>query len=204
MTKRKDILNYNKNLKIGLIISLALSIFTFLVYPYPKISNDVTPVYGDPIITVMDIPATNQSSTPQMAAPQPQPVITNLFFEIDDPEILDDVELDDNTLASSDNVGDGAVESLGGTGPRVLNSLPFAPRQILWVVPAKDDDIDGFVTFSLKIGTNGMVKDHRIVKNTIKEPGFVDNVIASLYKCKWAPVVMEGEKVEFWIELKYQ
>ena len=204
MKKRNNSFEYRRNLQLSLIASLCLAILVFSFYPNPSVTNNEMPVYGESLITVMDIPITNQNSAPQISAPQPPPVVTNLFLEIDDPELLEDVELDDNSLAASENVGKDANDSFGGNGSRVLNSLPFAPRQVLWVVPKKDEDIDGFITFSLLIGTNGMVKQHKILKNTIREPKFVQNVVASLYKCKWAPVIMEGDKVEFWIELTYQ
>ena len=197
-------LEYDRNILLGFILSLGLTIIVFYVYPYPSQQKETTVIFSEKIITVLDIPPTNQESAPQMTArAQPKPILPTLINEVDE-IILDDVEFEDNSLSSTENIGDQDRTSSGEGDPRVLTSLPFAPRQILWVVPNKEDDIDGFITFSLKIGINGMVKEHRIVENTIENSQFIDKVISSLYKCKWAPVVMEGEKVEFWIELTYQ
>ncbi|OGU54387.1 MAG: hypothetical protein A2V66_12025 [Ignavibacteria bacterium RBG_13_36_8] len=204
MLIRKERLHYKRNFELGLILSLTLTILVILIYPYPSDEIEDTQIFFEPVITVIDIPQTEQDSPPQMSAQlQPKPLVPSLLVEIDEPQILEDIELEDNTLKSSENVGMGIVDAMGGTGTRVLSSLPFVPRQLLEVVPPKDD-YEGSITLSLRIGKDGMVKEYRVLKNTTRSSECLQNVLTAVCKSKWVPVQMEGERVEFWIEKSYR
>ncbi|MGE5399935.1 MAG: hypothetical protein ACM3S2_06010 [Ignavibacteriales bacterium] len=92
-----------------------------------------------------------------------------------------------------------------GTGLAGLPKLPFIPRQILEVVPEKDDDrIEGEIDLVLRIGVDGFVKEHKINKNTTGSSICLSRVITAAYKSRWEAVTFKGGRVEYWIEKKYR
>jgi|GEM_PF-3053738 hypothetical protein len=104
--------------------------------------------------------------------------------------------------------GSGAGSGIGtyGTanaGGKELAKLPFIPRQILEVLPKNNESASGEISVHLKINTDGTVKEHKIVKNTLNNPERLNSVLKALYKSRWEAVTYKGSKVEYWIEKTY-
>lgn len=93
----------------------------------------------------------------------------------------------------------------GGGGMGDLPRLPFIPRQVLEVVPEKPgDNAEGEIDLILRIGTDGLVKEHRVSSNTTKSSNYLNNVVKAAYKSRWEAVTYKGGRVEYWIEKKIQ
>lgn len=196
-----DVIYYELHIKIGVIISLLISIFLFFVFPKNKTEKKEIPYFREPLITVIDIPNTQQSM--QSAPPIPAaPVISNLLILIDDPEILPDVVIKEASTQKNGTT-EGTSKGSGKTGVYEASSFPFVPRQILEVVPKNEDDSEGFVKVRVLVGVDGYVREHKILSNTTKSEVCLRNVVNAVYKSRWQPIAIEGEKVEYWIEKTY-
>ncbi|MGE5352892.1 MAG: hypothetical protein ACM3P0_12470 [Acidobacteriota bacterium] len=100
--------------------------------------------------------------------------------------------------------GSGGYNQGGGGGMGNLPRLPFIPRQVLEVVPEKPgDNAEGEIDLILRIGTDGLVKEHRVNSNTTNSNMYLNNVIKAAYKSRWEAVTYKGGRVEYWIEKKY-
>ncbi|MBI1936609.1 MAG: energy transducer TonB [Ignavibacteriales bacterium] len=196
-----DVIYYELHIKVGVVISLLISIFLFFVFPKNKTEKKEIPYFYEPLITVIDIPNTKQSL--QSAPPIPAaPVISNLLLPVEDPEILPDVVVKEASSHKSGTV-EGTSKGSGKTGVYEASSFPFVPRQILEVVPKNEDDSEGFVKIRVLVGVDGYVREHKILSNTTKSEVCLRNVVNAVYKSRWQPIAIEGEKVEYWIEKTY-
>ncbi|MCX6169668.1 MAG: energy transducer TonB [Ignavibacteriales bacterium] len=95
-------------------------------------------------------------------------------------------------------IGDGSGDGIG------YKSLPFVPRQILEVVPQNTDGVKGTIILVLKIGTDGFVKEHKVIYNTSGDESCLMNTVDAAYKSRWEPVKIEGRQVQYWIEKTYK
>ncbi len=91
----------------------------------------------------------------------------------------------------------------GGTGDGTA-LLTFTPRQILEVIPERESGFKGVIKLSVRIGRDGLVKDHKVVQNTTGSPECLSRVLQAAYKSKWQPVKLEGKVVEYWTEKTYR
>lgn len=146
------------------------------------------------MITAIDIPLTDQK--PAAAIP-PKPIIPSLFIEMDELELLPDIEIEDNSLDMQIDEG----ENTRVPADRIIqfNSLPYKPRKSYAHVP-RISDCDGEIKLALLVGKDGRVKEHRILKNSIDSEECLQRVIDSMYKSRWMPVIIEGDRFEFWLE----
>jgi hypothetical protein len=192
---------YKRNLELSLIISLSILIFAFYFFPKIKFSKEKIIEENVHLITVNDIPQTIQNKIIRRAntikPALPSIIIPDNLINI---EILEDVKVNKNidlinSLISKDNNG----ESAG------LNQNNFVPKQILEVVPDKsDDNFQGVIYLSLKIGKDGMVITHKVLRNTTNSRECLQKVIAAAYSSKWEPMMIGGKKKEYWVEKSYQ
>lgn len=109
---------------------------------------------------------------------------------------------------NAEGTGKGVFIATGFGGyPGTIGSLPrlpFVPRQVLEVVPEKEDDnTEGEIDLILRIGTDGSVKEHKVNSNTTNSFRYLNNVIKAAYKSRWEAVTYKGDKVEYWVEKKY-
>jgi hypothetical protein len=204
MKLKYDKIYYKRNYKISLIISLLIVILSFLFTPEFKSSKKEIPYFAEPIITVLDIPKTIQSSQTQLA-PSPSPVIFSFLIPIDELEILSDIEIKENKLnTSTGSSGISLVEDSGNSkGVFEASSFPFVPRQLIEVVPKKVSGAEGSIKLKLLIGKDGYVKKHEIISNSANDNKCLTYVINAANKSRWQPVAFEGEKVEYWLEKTY-
>ncbi len=196
MKFRPDKIHYIRNFEIAISISLFLTIIIFLFYPEPSRDNDSVLYYGEAFITTMDIPQTEQKPAPP---PPPKPILPSLFFEVDDSELLPDIEIKDNMPDTK--FGDGEESNPVNTGEQVIqfSSLPYKPRKSYAYVP-KLSDCEGEIKMALHIGKDGKVIEHKILKNSTDSDECLKRVVDAMYKSRWMPVVIEGDKFEFWLE----
>jgi hypothetical protein len=102
-------------------------------------------------------------------------------------------------------IGDGTGDGYGfgngiGSG---LKQLPFMPRQTLEVVPQNTEGAKGIIILVLKIGTDGQVKEHKVIYNTSNSQPCLNSTIEAAYRSRWEKIKMEGRQIEYWIEKSY-
>jgi hypothetical protein len=107
---------------------------------------------------------------------------------------------------SGNGVGDGTGNGYGfgsgiGSG---FKQLPYMPRQILEVVPQNVEGVKGTIILILKIGTDGYVKEHKVIYDTINNHECLKSVTEAAYKSRWEKIKMEGRQIEYWLEKSYR
>ena len=83
------------------------------------------------------------------------------------------------------------------------DNLPFLPRQILEVLPKREENVSGRITLSVRISTTGYFVDHRVVENTTNSQSCLNNVIEAAKKSRWEPILLGSQKVEYWVRKTY-
>ena len=103
-------------------------------------------------------------------------------------------------------IGSGVGKGIGdGSGWGVgYRSLPFVPRQILEVLPQNVNGEKGEILLLLKIGKDGLVKEHKVIINTVNDPMGLKNVLEAAHKSRWEKIKIEGSQIEYWVEKKYR
>ncbi len=202
MKCRLNKLNYLTNLKLGIIISLIIMISAFLLSPQNKNKRKTIPYFREPVLTIIDIPNTQQSIS---SAPRPAvPLITTLLEPIAELEPLPDIKINETSLNNSNQTGESNSKSIG-TGTDIYNasSLPFVPRQILEVIPQKINGVKGSIKVSVLVGIDGYAKQLKILYNSTESILCLAKVEEAVYKSRWQPVTIENQNVEYWIEKTY-
>lgn len=196
MKPKSDKINYRRNFEISIIVSLILIIIAFFIFPKPDEKKDTVFYYGDMLITTVDIPHTDQKPA---APPPPTPIVPLQFVITDDLDFLPDVEIEENTLDAQ--TGSGEVQGPQSPKDQVLqySSLPYKPRKSYAHVP-KITGCEGEIKLALHIGKDGKVIEHKVLKNTTNSDECLKRVLDSMYKSRWMPVVIEGDRFEFWLE----
>lgn len=198
----KEKFDYSINFKAGIVLSLLICILVFLFYPTFKPEKKEIPYFPEPVITLIDIPNTELSS--RAAPPMPAvPNISSIFKPVDEPEPLNDFTINESSMIDGAPEGMGKSKQGSGTSIYEASSFPFIPRQILEVVPQKVDGINGFIKVRVLVGVEGYVKQHKILNNTTNSSTCLRHIIEAVYKSRWQPISIEGEKVEYWIEKTY-
>ncbi len=82
--------------------------------------------------------------------------------------------------------------------------LPFMPRQILEVIPQNVEGTNGEIVLLLKIGIDGIVKEHKVVMNTTGDSEVLKHVLEVAYKSRWEKIKMDSRQIEYWIEKTYR
>ena len=198
----EDKFNYSFNFKVSIIVSLLICILAFLLYPNLSSEKKEIPYFPEPVITLIDIPNTEQSS--RAAPPMPAvPTISSLLNPIDEPEPLPDIKIKETSKYEGAPEGIGKSEQGNATSIYESSALPFIPRQILEVVPEKVEGAEGYIKVRVLIGIDGFVKKHEILNNTTDSQICLKNVVDAVNKSRWQPITIEGEKIEYWIEKTY-
>lgn len=105
---------------------------------------------------------------------------------------------------SGTGTGSGKGSGIGpGTGDGTA-LLSFTPRQILEVIPENQSDFKGIIKLSVRIGKDGLVKDHKVLQNTTNSAQCLAKVLEAVYRSKWQSVKIEGRIVEYWTEKTYR
>lgn len=110
---------------------------------------------------------------------------------------------------SGDGIGNGSGINIYGTSSggysTGLPRLPFIPRQILEVFPQlSEKNVAGEIVLNLRVGIDGVVKEHKTLKNTTGSSKCLSDVVLAAYKSKWQAVTYKGSKIEYWVEKSYK
>lgn len=199
MNCRKNKYYYLRNLEIGIIMSLIVLLILFIYFPNFETGLKPKRSYPEPFIRMIDIPNTKQEieAVEKLKIPR---VESNLFIPefIEDDFILDDIAVESTSIETAISDNQSANET-----PYEMSSLPFIPRQILEVIPENKDEFSGAIRLKLLIGKNGKVSDHKLLTNTSQNEKCLTSVLDAVYKSKWEPIKIEGNKIEYWIEKVY-
>ncbi|MFO7444713.1 MAG: hypothetical protein R6W90_00025 [Ignavibacteriaceae bacterium] len=195
---KADKVHYKRNIQIALIISLFISILLFIFFPHATGREADEYYFSEPIITLSDIPSTQQASAPSIP-PKPVLLIPSELVEPEYSELPDvDFSIPENGYNKNKNNAPGKSKTYE------FSSLPFIPRQVIEVVPKEIDGADGIIKLSLKIDHHGYVIEHKILVNSTNKDECLQNVIQAVYNSRWQPITIDGEKIEYWLEKSYQ
>lgn len=100
--------------------------------------------------------------------------------------------------------GSGKGSGYGSGSGDGTTLIPFTPRQILEAIPERLDGFKGIIKLSVRIGKDGLVKDHKVLQNTTNNSICLVKVLEAAYKSKWQSVKIEGKVVEYWTEKTYR
>jgi hypothetical protein len=204
MKLKEDKLNYARNFEFALILSLIITITVFVISPDHNNTAERIPYFYEPLITLVDIPNTRQSNQSSLLPP-PLPEIPTLFIPMDEPELLTDILIKENNKEKNSSRTTESSKTLFGTSEKIYeaSSFPFVPRQIVEVVPEKIDGAEGAIRLKLLIGKEGYVIKHEILSNTTNNSKCLTFVVNAVYKSRWQPVSVDGEKIDYWLEKTY-
>lgn len=205
MTVRFKILKseYRLNYKLALIASLIICICLFLFFPHIPTAPRGPVEYQSLLFTINDVaPRSTQKNVANPKPPEPKIFVPDVT---DEPDILPDEEIVRQKKSENPGSGQGSND-ISGNGEAIdAPQLPFAPRQILEVLPQNnDEEFKGFIEIRLKIGTDGKVIEHKVVSNTTGSQKCLRNVITAAYKSKWEPIKISNNKIVYWVEKTYR
>ena len=194
---------YRINFKLSLIASLLFCIFLFLFFPFIAPPSPPTAEYQALLFTLNDLaPSSKQKNIANPKPPEPMIFVPD---ETDEPEILPDEEIVSLTKTENSGIGDNNSNAAGSGMTIDAPQLPFAPRQILEVLPQNvSENVKGLIDMELKIGTDGRVIEHKIISNTTGSQQCLQSVITAAYKSKWEPVKIKNSNVVYWVEKTYK
>ena len=188
-------LHIKRDLLIAIVISELLCIAAFLLSPSSGRSAVIIN-HTEPIILIDNIQPTTQ--LPIVEKTKPTVPVIFIADLIDEPELLDDVEIAAATSKEEDSDTSEDVVVLE-TG-----SYSSAPRITFEVLPdEKGDDISGSLNLSLQIGKAGNVISHKVLFNTLECENCMDKIISAVYRSKWQPAITNGIEVDYWVEKSY-
>lgn len=225
--------DYRINFKRGILISvgmhflLLISLLFFPIINTPEVQQDYYPDTYTVNLTMLnlssDVPGGGSSGSGTdgpgnggasvntlNAIPVPSGEKTNIEFgKTTNLSEMKDSLLKAGGSGNGSGTGNGSGDGTGtgyGYGKGVesnLKQLPFMPRQTLEVVPQNTDGIKGTVILVLRIGTDGLVKEHKIIYNSSGNQNCLNNTVEAAYKSRWEKIKMEGRQIEYWIEKSY-
>ena len=197
MVYPKDKKYYFRNFQIALVLSLALVISAFIFFPEIQRENPVRDLQESFVILIEDIPATSQSG---LSSKKKKPLVPKIIIaaEIEEPEILNDIEIKRNVIHAEnidENEG-GEKNNASNLSGGIIN-----PRQILEVLPKEKNNFKGRINLSLKVNSEGEVTAHKILSNTTNSEQCLEEVLRAAYKSKWEPFL--NDRNELWVEKSY-
>ena len=201
---KTDKLNYNYIIEISISVAMIIIILLVLFFPRLSVFEKESIEYFEGAAKLDHTPITIQDAANSKAKKSKAIPPAAIFVPVDYEVILEELVLDeDYTMEEVAESGD-KIDSEGtGDEPLAFSSLPYLPRQIVEVIPANIDNLEGRIKFSLLIGKNGKVLEHKILRNTLSEQKSLKFIIDAVYKSKWMPINFDGHYVEYWFEKTY-
>jgi len=183
--------NYVKRLEYSFVLILSGIICMFYFFPKGKIIPSQAAQKVLPVIQVIEIPRTVQKKLKKIHRPK-KPAVPVAAEEI---ELLDALTIDFEDLSQ-----EGVVLEEGASSVAVPDRQP---RQLVEVVPEEiDKEISGIIVLSLKIGVDGNILEHKVIKNSTNKV-CLQKVLKAAYHSRWEPAIFRGRAVEFWVEKTY-
>ncbi|MEG8946079.1 energy transducer TonB [Rosettibacter firmus] len=187
---------YLRNLKISLTLSLIVVILTFLILPKELIKKKSIPIYSEPVIKLIEIPPTNISTKSES-----KPIEPGINLNVDDPEFLPDIVSEDKITTGNQLTYNN--EQIINNSENIENDI-IMPQQILEILPSIDSKTKGTIKLELLIDEKGMVKEYKVISNTIKSKDKISEVIDAVLKSRWQPLTKNNKQIEYRIEKTYQ
>ncbi|HGY56468.1 MAG TPA: hypothetical protein ENK44_12230 [Caldithrix abyssi] len=191
---KKDSVKHSYKIKLEYSFILVLTGLIVVLFLFPR-GEIIPPQYTRsdlPVIEVIEIPRTVQKKL--LKRPRPtKPAIPVAAEEI---ELLDQITIDYSEIEQN-KPGEG------------ISDISFTirdrqPRQLVEVVPEEiDEEIRGVIVLSLKIGRNGKILQHKVIKNSTRSERALQKVLRAAYRSRWEPAIFSGKTIEFWIEKTY-
>ena len=203
MKCRQDKYHYKRNLKVSLILSLFAVILIFYLTPNFTGKIHQPPEYVEPVLQIVEMPRTNQNAELPSLPPELKPVQSLPVSKIIDSPVIEDIENKTNVTDSDGETADITISDQGESGKKIITSLPFNPRQIVEVFPKEVSGAKGEIKLSLRIGKDGKVIKHKILSNNTTSEECLSNILDAVYKSRWQPVIIEGDRFEYIIEKTY-
>jgi len=189
-------IHYKRDLLLAIILSEALCISAFLLSPNTSFNKKIVN-QSDPIILIEVIPPTIQSRNFNKTRPE-NPIIY-ITEEIEAFEMLDDVKIS-TAVVEDDEIG--TSQDISSMKADYLSS---SPRLILEVMPDNNEiKAEGSLNLYLKINTKGAVISHKILFNSLECSDCLDKIIRAAYGSRWEPAIMNGIKIDYWVEKSYE
>jgi len=186
-------IKYQKQLEFSFVISLLLMIILFYAGAGFVPERNQPEFISHPEIIVIQIPRTVQKVQKRI----PKPILPRIPVPSDELELLEEVELKLDSTFSRDH-------SRLFEGAYLSDDLPYLPRQILEVLPKREENVSGRITLSVRVGTSGYFVDYRVIENTTNSQSCLENVIEAAKKSRWEPILLGSQKVEYWINKTYR
>lgn len=183
MNYKKENQFYKRNIKIGIAVSLLIVIFTFLLIPKLNRHEKYITYFEEPIITLEDIPVTKIINT------SPPKINLDLITKkvlIDEPIALSDVEINEINENIIDNPPKQVEDVLNQENSYNPINKFFIPEQIVEVIPANKNKLEGFVTLELIIDSDGKIKEYKILDSSLSNEE-ISFLIEKIIKSKWGP-----------------
>lgn len=183
MNYKKENQFYKRNIKIGIAVSLLIVIFTFLLIPKLNRHEKYITYFEEPIITLEDIPVTKIINT------SPPKINLDLITKkvlIDEPIALSDVEINEINENIIDNPPKQVEDVLNHENSYNPINKFFIPEQIVEVIPANKNKLEGFVTLELIIDSDGKIKEYKILDSSLSNEE-ISFLIEKIIKSKWGP-----------------
>ncbi len=186
--------NYRKKLELSIVLILFLLNLLFFFLPRLSPLPARLPTIHFQQIKMIQIPRTIQKTRQN----SPPPVRPSIPVPSDDIEMLEEMPL----KASSEVTSHGKFST---NTPLADDDLPYAPRQLVEVLPRVDDlKVKGEIVVRLLIDTQGKIKDYTVLSNTTGSKECLRRVLRAAKKSRWEVVHLNNNKVEYWITKRYQ
>ncbi|HID39953.1 MAG TPA: hypothetical protein EYP36_10635 [Calditrichaeota bacterium] len=183
--------NYIKRLEYSFVLTLAGIISIFYLFPRGEIILSKVANLELPAMVVIEIPRTIQKKLKKT----PRPTKPAIPVAAEDIELLDELTID-----YKDIVRDGPVLDEGIVAVAIPDRQP---RQLVEVVPEEiDEEISGVIVLALKVGVDGSILEHKVVKNSTNN-ACLQKILQAAYRSRWEPALFRGKTIEFWIEKTY-
>ncbi|MBI9070523.1 MAG: hypothetical protein JEY94_02935 [Melioribacteraceae bacterium] len=185
--------NFSLILECSFVLVLIIVIFAFQFSPLSNKPNKKIFQYHESVITLIDIPISKTEDFKNKT--KSVPLVPSLEIDIDsEDELIVDLQMDEFEIVE---------ESKTNSSNNIKTKLAqFVPKQVLEVFPDNENCV-GEIILKIKIGLNGMVTDHKILSNSTESGECLKSVIEAVYKSRWKPVEIEGEKIIMWIDKTY-
>lgn len=190
-------------LEVGTIISMICIIMFVKFFPRINVVIKDSPIYIESLVSLDDIPITFQDAQKSMQSIVKKIPPAAIYIPVDYDVYLEDIIVEDLELSVDEDFGQNTDTKDSSEGPLAFSSLPYIPRQIVEVIPANIEDIDGKIKLSLLIDKKGEVKKHKILMNSLTDTSYLKFILDAVYKSRWMPINFDGESVEYWFEKTY-
>ncbi|KAA3662933.1 MAG: energy transducer TonB [Calditrichaeota bacterium] len=192
--------NYRKLMELGMIGSLAIILFSFLGFRGGEIAKRNIEI-PDQIIEMEEIPQTEQVKR-QPPPPRPSVAIPTEDEDIPDDETIEetDVIFDEIPPPPEEPPVDESAQIFVAfdTAPAPIGGFAAIQKKLKYPDIARKAGIEGRVIVNVLVGTDGTVKDTKILKS-LGHTGCDEAAIAAIKAVRWTPAKQRDRAVQVWV-----